>query len=275
VLSSAHSVIGSSLENEHRSSEAIEHFRASLAMLERLLGPAHPTVARGVLNVGLAELSLHRYRDALESLERSMATFRAAGLDHGNDWLVVLPNMASTECELDDTEAGLRFASEALAAASKEDPQEDVREDVVGAYGVTGDCLLRAKRYGPARDAYASGLAALRAGEVSPGDVEHENELETGLGTVELETGRAGDAARRFERIARAQRAAGDAADPEQVAEVSFKLARALALLHREPERARSLAEDARRVYGGESSPEEAKLAEIDAFLAAETSGER
>jgi tetratricopeptide (TPR) repeat protein len=89
-----------------------------------------------------------------------------------------------------------------------------------------------------------------------------------GLGLTHLRTGRARDALNPLERALALSEAAA-AADPQELAEIRWALARALRAAGRDPARARSLAEAAKAGYRGLGSEWQDRVREIERWLAA------
>jgi serine/threonine protein kinase len=265
-LANHESMLGTALVKKNRLEEGREHLLAALAVQESAVGPMHPSVARALRGVAYVEWFLGADRDALEHTRRALSILEAAGVKKGPDWWSLHGDVARISCELEDWQAGIAVASEAVAAAEK---RADDYDFIDAAYITLGTCLTGAGRLDEARDVFERGLAALP--KLASPRATDEIDLQRGLAAVDLKTGHPEAARARLERVLAWYKTSTDAnTGPDSVADTSFQLARALAASHVDLPRALSLARQAREKTASLSRRSPKRLAAIDAFLGAQ-----
>jgi tetratricopeptide (TPR) repeat protein/predicted Ser/Thr protein kinase len=235
------------------------YYEQALARLEAALGPEAPSVGKTRYNLGNVAISQNQlalgrahYQRALEILEASL------GPEHPEvaGCLVSLGNLA---IELDEYESARTNLERSLhileSALGPEHP-----EIAATLNGLGGLADMRGD-FRTARDYYERTLTVLEAafGPENP----HVATVRSNLASVAAALEEHDEARRQYERALAIREAAFGPEHPE-VANARFALARAL--WSAEPERARELAELARRSYAS-IQPPPPRLAELDAWL--------
>lgn len=252
-----------------RYEDAIGHHQRALALREPLLGPNHTDVAISRNGIGNALTASGRYGEAIVVHREALAAFEARLGEAHPHVATSLVNLANAILEA----GGRGDTPEALAAARDAEPLYRRARDIrVRDYGQDhalvslaehnlGESLRRQGRHEEAIVAFEHAAAIKRAtyGEDSPkiaGSL-------TGLGQSLLAVGRLEAA---HDVLEDARRVQGEKDVPENRAETSLALARAIA--GEDPARAKLLAEAAVADYvvAGETYAAEAEVAR--AFLA-------
>ena len=214
-----------------------------------------------VYNLAHLDADRGRFEDARAELERVQSIDRGADMASSATKFRYEMLLTAIESGLGNLARAVDHATAAAAVA--EELFGDSSRTAMALYDL-GDCLLEDKRFSEARDALRRASAMLaRLPGASP---EIELSVTARLALIDLETGHPTAALKAIEpTVARYDQ--GDY-DRAYAAEARFTLAKTLRALHRDPARARRLAEGVRSVFAEESIDKAANLAEIDAFLA-------
>jgi tetratricopeptide (TPR) repeat protein len=235
--------LGNTLWGMGRPEDADAHFRRALSILEGAYGRKHPDVA-GALNArAIALHSLHRTDEALALLQESLAIYEELlGPDHvrvalqTNNIGVVLHDQGKDAQAKPYLERALAIRKRALG---EHDPT------VAGPLTNLGDVARAQADPSTAMQHYQEAIALTTEGfgEKHPDLIQPL----AGLGHVYFERGELGPAVKAYER---ALELGLDAAFDEEIdAKVRLQLGIALSKMQRDPERARTLVEQARDAY--------------------------
>jgi tetratricopeptide (TPR) repeat protein len=296
--------IGNVLTQQGDLEGALRHYRRALAVKEKLLGPHHPDVAQSLDAVGGLLYRRAAYGEALALHRRALAIGeRALGADH-TQVATTLSHLGNAYSGFGRDEEAL--ASHRRAVAIFERALGPSHPNVAFALNNVGVKLLDRGEPAAAAAVFRRALAIQEAayGSDHPwvaqalfslGGAEHGQGLygpalahrrralaiwektlgpdhfltgygASGLGQALLGIASPAEARPHLERAL--VLFSREKLDPVVVAETRFALARALAMLRREPARARRLAADARAALAAAGPPGRRKLAEIDAWLA-------
>ncbi len=261
-VAAAESNIGALLELQGEHEEALIHHRRALAIREELLGSYHPEVAIALGNLGVALQGQGNHEEALPPFLRALDIQQEAlGPRH--------PDLAAMSSNIGLSLAALGRYDEALVHHRR---ALEVAEATLGPEHSTvalvlinlGDALVGHAELESARDAYQRALAiAERATGLEHPMVAY---ALVGLAQIALAQGDAAAALPYAERAA-AIRGHGEVM-PSELAQARFLLARALGPDPSSRARARALAEQAREGYAAQGEGQEARLAEVVAWLA-------
>jgi len=261
----AHQLFGLAVEHTQRAGDARDAFVRAEAIYDRTLGPDHPEMADVYGNIASYDAAMGRMAEAL-SYDRHMLaivekTSGTQSRQYGEARLATAERLADLDRD-SEALAALDQAQAALGASVAEDSIQisDQRLTLAIVLGHVG-------RYAEARRDAEASLAILGRllGPAHPSNALRHR----ALGEIDLATRRPGDALAAFER-ARETIDRNDGSLARVRADIDFGIARALAALDRDPQRARALAESARAVYAG--YPElAARLRRIEAWLAPRT----
>ena len=238
---------------------AQEHYEAARAIQERVLGPDHPELAYSLTNLGLVLRNQDKLLDSLRYYERALQ-IREKTLAPDD------PTIGHTLDLLGEASAAAGFLAPALAKLGRalkirEKALGPDHPDVAATLLNLGTTLALAGRpqdaTPPLRRAAVILEAALGQGHPDVATVL------VALAEAELQTG-AAEASAHAERAA-AIRTADPTIEAKDRAEAEFLVARAL--LRRERPRALAMAALARASYAGAGGDNQAKIAEIDAWL--------
>jgi eukaryotic-like serine/threonine-protein kinase len=299
--STADSNIAVVLTELGRPSEAIEHARAAVALEERVYGADHPALAITLNGLGHALERHGDYREAAAVMRRALdIRERAFGPDHPAV-ATSLTGLASTT-EAFDAALARELCQRAIAiierAHGADHPDAAVCLNLIGLTlidagdpGPAREALQRAldildRALGPEHPQVAAALSNLASAELRAGALaQAELHLRRSIAILERDEGanigfafdhlgetlersdRAEEALAAYERALAYQER--DEAAPENLASPAFGIARMLAVLGREPARARALALRARLDNTRAQLPRTKSIASIDAWLAA------
>ncbi len=250
---------GTVLSSRGEKGAALRDFARALAIREATLGPDHPDVAGILNNMALIELHEKRIDVAREHLERALAIHqRSYGPEHASTGAMHL-NLGVLYSSIPDHDAAAAQYERALGIANK-------------GHGSAGDLAIILYNLGVAyqgRGEYERAVEtyrdALRRSEQVHGvdDPEVVGPL-LGLGGVLVELGRGQEARPLLERcLAIGTRDGAEPLDADELGEIRFALARALAPVDRD--RALVLAAQARGDYSGVGKEDD--VTAIDAWL--------
>jgi tetratricopeptide (TPR) repeat protein/predicted Ser/Thr protein kinase len=237
--------------------EARSDYERALTISKKALGPDHFYVATCFHRLGSVAMSLGNYEEARGYFERTLAGWeKALGPEH-QDIALVLANLGRVAMSLGNYEEARRYHERALIIFEKALGPE--HSDVAAALAELGDVANSEGKYEEARHYHERALAIW---ETALGP-EHPNVAvaSTNLGEALLGLARPAEALPHLEGALSIRTAS--AGDPTRLAETRFALARALwdapAEAGHDRERARTLAELARKAYAdaGEKSAKE------------------
>jgi tetratricopeptide (TPR) repeat protein len=238
----SHLWLGGLYARTGRLDDAAREYRRALSIRERAVGPWHPGVAADLHDLADLEKEMGDFDKARADLARVRSIHEAAGTWSGEQFVTVEMSLGMIDFRSGDARAAVEHLRAAVGRA----------EEVLGdntwtalAYADLGEALLRLPDLAQAHEAFEAGLAVLS--RMKAPRPEFEALLRTGVGRVDLEAGRPRQALVVLEDAA-ARYATGQH-EPLSRAEALLALARTLVALGREPERALSLAEQARESF--------------------------
>jgi serine/threonine-protein kinase len=272
-------------------------------ILERALGPDHPSTAVAVTNLANAQLGLHQTKEAERGYRRALAIFQRAYGPESERAALLTNNLAIVVFEdghYDEAEAMYRrvvalreklFGPEhplvaqalwnlgsVLAQKEQLDEAKPVVEralaieekavgpdnpEVRGILDALGEILVDQGRFAAARPIFERSLATAAKHKLP--ESEHLYSAILGLGLADLGLGRPAAALPELERA----QTLASAEHGLRWARAAFGTARALALLGRDRPLARKLAEEARAIYVEDGATSAKRLAQVDAWLTA------
>jgi tetratricopeptide (TPR) repeat protein/predicted Ser/Thr protein kinase len=241
TVGAAYGTLSEILRAEMRTPEALATARHALEVLSAALGPDHPTVAGSEMNLASALINSNQIAEARERLLRADAVFvKVYGADHPTR-AAVQGNLGGLELAEQHWDAALAAFRTALGIVERtEGPNSpsvaQVELDIVNALGGAGRL----------DEALVENLKAVAVlDKLGPdGEVRLAEALDE-VGEVQLARGRAAQAIPYAERaLALVERRPADA-NPVDLADARFMLARLLAEAKRDLVRARGLAEQA------------------------------
>jgi len=242
---------------------AVDEYRKAIAMQELVFGPDVPMLSIYYNNLGSALAEAGRYAEARRALEHALALVVPLGAMNPHN-VLPLVSLAQLENSMGDSDAALGAAERGIAIA---DASGDSEARFLPSLLVQQGEARLAK--GQASAAHASCVRALALEEkqeiLGPDKIQPEAEdALTCIGEADLGLGRAEDALAPLERsVSLTKRELAT-----DLALAQFALARALTAVKRDPDRARELAETARR--GLRAAPGmERRAAEVEAWLTA------
>jgi tetratricopeptide (TPR) repeat protein len=258
----AYLLLAEGLKRTPAFAEANAAYARAVSIEEAAFGPDHWRMMHLHTLWGMYAADRGRMREARDHLDRSLAIARATSGVHGRAYGEVRMWIGQILTDLGrDSEA--LAALEESAAIFAASPGHDDFATISQELGMA-NVLTHLRRFGEARTHLDASLALLDrvVGRDHPWSLAHY----WLRGVLAVETGHPDAALGDFAHA----RAVADRRDPgivETLADIDFDEARALAALHREPDRARKLAESARDVY--RDYPElVTRRAEIDRWLA-------
>jgi tetratricopeptide (TPR) repeat protein/predicted Ser/Thr protein kinase len=251
---------------EGRYDEALGHVEHALAIQEKALGPEHPDLAGPIGNLGSLAHALGKYEDARGYHERALAIQeKALGPEHQNVALA-LNNLGVVASSQGKDEDARGYYERALAIWEKAlGPEHPLVAEPVDGLG------LVAESHGKYEEAQGYFERSLAIYEKALGP-EHPQlaRTVTRLGNALLGQGKPTEALPHLERSLTILGA--NPGDPQWLTETHFVLARALwdapAKAGRDRERARTLAELARKAYADAGEAKAEKLEEVKGWLA-------
>ena len=241
---------------------ALEHYRRALALYEQILGPAHPVIARNLINLTVPLIAAGRFDEARAAAERALAITETV---FGHDHLqtagihIALGNLAAQQNQLDESILQFeRALAIQQAALGREAP------DVADTMGNLGELYRARGRYARALELRLRALEILekRKGHDHP---ELAYDL-AGIAKIYIDQNRPADAIPLFERALELQRTS---ANRGTAASIQVTLAGALWVVGKDPQRARELARTARDSFAALGGVYEPYVAKVDALLAA------
>jgi tetratricopeptide (TPR) repeat protein/predicted Ser/Thr protein kinase len=246
--------------------EARDYFERGLAISKEALGPEHPYLATCLNNVGRVANSLGNYEEARGYLERSLAIReKTVGLEHP-DTARVLTNLGKLAESQGKYEEARSYHQRALTIFEKALGPE--HSSVASAHANLGSVAHSEGKYEEARGYHERALAIWEKA-LGPEDPYVAFAL-TSLGKALLGQHEPGEALPHLERASTIRTATPG--DPTELAETHFALARALwdapAEAGRDRERARTLADLARRVYADAGETGAKELRDVQAWQA-------
>lgn len=242
-----------------RLEEALALNRQAISITEELYGADDPDLALDHQNLGVVLLPLRRYEESKIAFERSYA-LREKVAPNGVRLAWPLSGLANVALRLDDPARALELAQRGLALA--EPHAADAAWILPMLHMHAGNALNALGRPAEAAIACGHSLALAEAQEPFTPSAPAEEPL-TCLGEAALALGRVPEAIAYLERAATLQLRE----EPITLAFSRFALARALTAAHRDPARARTLAEQARDELA-KAPASERRVAEVDAWLA-------
>ena len=258
----AYLLLAEGLKRTPAFADADAAYARAVSIEEAAFGPDHWRMMHLHTQWGMYAADRGRLREARVHLDRSLAIARETSGVHGRAygearmWIGAI----LTDQGLDSEALAALDESAAIFAASLgHDDFDTIAQELA-----MSNVLTHLRRFGEARTHLDASLALLDrvVGRDHPWSLPHY----WLRGVLALETGHADAALGDFAHA----RAVADRRDPgtvQTLADLDFDEARALAALHREPERARKLAESARDVY--RAYPElVTRRGEIDRWLA-------
>jgi tetratricopeptide (TPR) repeat protein len=251
--------IGADLVSIGRSDEALKYCERAIASYEQLGGPEHPDVAWAIFDSALILSDQGRFDESLTRLKRALAIReRALGPDHP-DVASALLGLAEVLERVGRYDEALAATNRALGIETKLGPESG---DVAWALNRLAEIQLEQARFAEALQQYRRALAMWEK-SLGPDDFRVAYAL-TGIGRALCGLHDARGALPPLERAKRLrERSPGE---PMLIATSKFALARALAQVGGNRERAHSLALEAR---AGFLQPGYKKqLGEVDAWLA-------
>jgi len=262
-VAAAESNIGALLELQGEHEEALVHHRRALVIREELLGPRHPEVAIALGNLSGALQNQGKHEEALPLFLRALEIQQGAlGPAH--------PDLAALESNIGISLAALGRYEEALvhhrhALVIAEAALGPDHSTVALVLVNLGDAFVGHGELEAARDAYQRALAIA---ERATGP-DHPMVAYALVGLAEVALAQHDDAAARpwAERAAEI-REHGEVM-PSERAQARFLLARVLWSDEGSRTRAHALAEQAREDYVAQREGSEARLAEVEAWIAA------
>ena len=221
--------------------QSAEYFARALEVWEKASGPDHPDVALGLMNLSSAHGALGEFAKQRAEAERSVAIFeKAVGVDHPHTAMAVF-DLAAAFHNQENHEEALKQFRRALAAYEKtEGPKHPNTASAVEAVGRELRCLGGQPREALAR---ARGAVEMMEGVLGKDHPELASPVSF-LGLAQLDAGAPAEALATLERALKLRVTAR--AQPEDLAETKFGLARALWLVGRDKPRALALGEEAR-----------------------------
>ncbi len=241
AVASAYGVLSQVLRQEGRQDDALVAARHTLAILIATLGPDHPTVAGARMNLAQNLIDTHHVAEARTLLQQADATFLAV-------YGPVHPARAAVQGNLGQLELGESHYADALVAFTL---ARDILVQVEGpdALPVAGPERDRSVALGGLNrldEAFATAGHALAI--IEHAGPEGEPRLPGALDDlceVQLARDHAADCVRSAERAVALIEKDGPGADPVELADARYVLARVLWDAKRERPRARQLAERA------------------------------
>jgi tetratricopeptide (TPR) repeat protein len=296
--------IGSIFQMQGNYAEAARFAERGIALRERTLGPDHPEVAKALNNLGSAHHALGAYQQAAEEFHRAATIFESSLGPQHPLVAVALSNEAAARNDLGEVTAALPIHRRALAireaVLTPDSPYigESVGNlgSALGKLGRYDEALADLQRslrifetsLGPKSPRAADVLAEIARVHLQRGDLQSAityatrssavfaealgaNHATVSLpllleGKARLAAGAAAQAISPLERSLAICQAA--AVSPQEKADASFTLARALIASGRDRKRAIDLAERAQQLYREQGKGYEDKLGEVEQWLA-------
>jgi tetratricopeptide (TPR) repeat protein len=236
-------------------------YRRAIAMQEHLFGPDAPTLSIYYNNLGSALTDAGRYPEAKTALDHALALVAPLGVDNPHN-VLPLVSLAQLDNHMGDRDAALAAAERGIGIADASGRSE---ARVLPVLLVEQGSALLAK--GDPAGARRACTRALRLDEeqelLGPDRIFPDHDSLTCLGEAESALGRLDDALEHLERsVSLTKRQT-----PRDLSLARFALARALAAAKRDPDRARDLAETARRELRAARGMER-EAAEVEAWIA-------
>jgi serine/threonine-protein kinase len=254
-------LLGSVLLNQGKIDEAIETYRRAIRIDEETLGPSHAQLANHLNNLGIALARQGKRDEAIVHLRRGLAILESSFGPSHSEVGMTHSNIASILLKQGHYDHALRELHRALEIQEKALGPEHV--EVSHTLKNMADVFRLQEKHEQALNYYQRALAIKekRLG------TEHPDLAPSlaGIGVVYLSLRQPEKALPVLERAVAIRKDAR--MDPGSFFEARFALAQALGELHREPERARRLAVEAREAVVGKSELEN-EVKRIDAWLA-------
>jgi eukaryotic-like serine/threonine-protein kinase len=241
-----------------RKEECLENVTRAATLYESTLGPMHPYTIRSLSNTASILLSLGRYRESLQAARRVLERFAKAGITLSWDVATTQTTLGQALLALGNVAEAEEMATRAVETTEQQGGAEHPRI-VRPLLGLARVELARGDK--DAADRAATRAEALCEKVLGP------RHLDTALalgrvGIVALERGDAARAKQAGERALAIYE--GQSADPVDVAEARWVVARALAKQEKDKPRSKALAEQAAEAFR-RAGP--ARAAELEAAL--------
>jgi tetratricopeptide (TPR) repeat protein/predicted Ser/Thr protein kinase len=253
----------SSLANVYRRQgrydEAFTLLRQTLNVLEKSSGPEHPRTASALASLGNLFAAQGKYPEAVDYTQRALAIYRKTFGDNSPRLYESQSLLARWAIKQGQLEPALVFARQAFD--SVRGGKDAARQ--AESHRLVGEVLYRQERYEDALTMHQAGLDLCDKKRCDPSlpallaaTADDLRELERGKEALPL--------------AEQAERLLPSTADREVAANIHFTLARTLWLAGKKPERprARTLAEQSRKLYRDIGKLAKTELAEVDAWLA-------
>jgi eukaryotic-like serine/threonine-protein kinase len=257
----AWNLLGVMASDQGRMAEAQEAIGKALAIRERLLGRQHPLVSDSLNNLGMIELSLGHYEEAIRTIDRAIRNSETESAPKDSGRADAYCNRGLARMKLHDYEGARADFEESVSIA----------EDVLGDHPYTAGFLSNLGDLDRAVGLPDKGIAEYARAEAILARTKTSNprvlaSVLSGKGQAELSLGHPGDAEKTLTRAL----ALSDSAslDPVDGAEIQVAMARALQALHKDGPRARELATAARKAYETSLPAHQEEVDTVDRFLA-------
>lgn len=260
-LIDALNMLGSARIVAGKPSESLDVLRRSFAIAVESAGANAARISHSAAILGTALTSLGKNDEALALLDRALPIYERATGETGQ--IVPLLEMRGRTLTALAVHDRARADLERAVAIRRKFSAPDSR-DLAMSLEWLGIAHQAAKRFD---DAIAAFSEARSIGEKQP-DEHADYYAIFGLGSVYLDTKEPAKAMPLFERAIALRPITGDY-DATELADARLGLARALVALKRDPARTRELLDGARTAYASADGVDTAKLAEVDAMLAA------
>jgi tetratricopeptide (TPR) repeat protein len=223
--------------------DAIRELQRALTIMQRTLGAEHPQLASAWSNVSGSLLSIGRYAEAREAAEHALSLYEKALGPQNLALLGTLVNLSESYMHSGHVHDAVQFRRRALAIAEAAGSADSVQLAEILQF--LGEAL---EADGEVTEAQAADERSLAMFERLLGPEHSRLAFVLGnLALVELDLGQSRKAVDFGERAAKlAQSSDGD---PDQLSQILFTLARAVAQSGRDPARALSLATKAHEGY--------------------------
>jgi tetratricopeptide (TPR) repeat protein/predicted Ser/Thr protein kinase len=250
--------LGNVAIRKSRYAEARDYFEKARALQEPLLEPGDPRRAKTLYSLGVAAQGMEDKQRAVTLLKEALQQTEAGkGKEH--------PETARRHYALSEALRAVGDYAQALvhaqaALAIRKVSLGETHADVMDSMDAVGECLIKLERYEEARKTFEAAVA-LKEENLGPEDSLLSYSYD-GLGKALLAAGRPSEA------VAPLEKALGYAdVEPEALADSGFTLAKALWEAKLDRTRALEVATQARQRYS--EAHQQAKVAEVDAWLTA------
>jgi serine/threonine protein kinase len=244
-------------QRQCRNAEALPLLLRSIEARERSLGRDSTALINPHVTAANLFLLSGRFDEAEQHLDRAEEIARRAGTGEDSNTLMVRCSIRSDQGR---PQEALDLADRLLQNAAKHDGQTSAQ--FANATSLRADALEDLGHYREALPAFREALALIEKSE-SPDSLDVAMPLQ-GLASASLALGRPQDAVPAVERALKILE--HHCPSPGQSAELRFDLARALAQLHREPARVRTLADQAREELGA-LSWKRVQLGQVESWM--------